>query len=222
MKKQMTINAQLSHKINIVENNVDKRIDGLQNEIDHKFGNLQKSISRLANQQHVYPEEEPKEECLIDTMVEEHCQQQLQEGLIEKLAEYSEGLSESLDIGAAVYPWEKKEAISPLLTEEGSGNEVVEEPQRPILKPLPLGSLPATPSLDPMHTLPKPAAHETNGTPTAKVILSALPVQNFRKLVAIVQTFATTSKTLTAAHVAWHSGWLKPKPSWFRFGAWST
>ena len=71
----MTINAQLSHKINTVENNVDKRIDGLQNEIDHKFGNLQKSISRLANQQHVYPEEEPKEECLIDTMVEEHCQQ---------------------------------------------------------------------------------------------------------------------------------------------------
>ena len=74
-------------------------------------------------------------------MVEEHCQQQLQEGLIKKFAEYSEGLSESSDIGATVYPWEKKEAISPLLIEEGSGKEVVEEPQKPILKPLPLGSL---------------------------------------------------------------------------------
>ena len=78
---------------------------------------MQKSISRLANQQHVYLEEE----CLIDTMVEEHYQQQLQEGLIENFVEYSEGLSESSDIGATVCPWEKKEAISPLLTEEGSG-----------------------------------------------------------------------------------------------------
>ena len=115
MEKQKTINAQLSQKINTVENNVDKRIDGLQNEIDQKFDNLQKSISRLANQQHVYPEEEnPEEECLIDTMVEEHCQQQLQEGLIEKLAKYSEGLSESSDIGVSVYPWKKKRSNLPI------------------------------------------------------------------------------------------------------------
>ena len=71
MEKHKTINAQLSQKINTLENNVDKRIDELQREIDKKFDNLQKSISRLANLQHVYPEEE----CLIDTMVEEHCQQ---------------------------------------------------------------------------------------------------------------------------------------------------
>ena len=109
MEKQKAINAQLSQKIDTVENNVNKRIYGLQREIDHKFDNLQKSISRLANQQHVYLEEEnPEEECLIDTVVEEHCQQQLQEGLIENFAEYSKGLSESSDIGAAVCPWEKK------------------------------------------------------------------------------------------------------------------
>ena len=54
---------------------MDKRIDGIQSKIDQKFDNLQKSISRLANQQHVSLEEEnPDEECLIDTMVEEHCQ----------------------------------------------------------------------------------------------------------------------------------------------------
>ena len=121
-------------------------------------------------------------------MVEEQCQQQL--------------LFESSDIGAAVCPWEKKEAISPLLTEEGSGKEVVEELPNPILKPLPLGSLPATPFPDLMHTLPKPAAHERHGTPTAKAIPSALPVHYFRKLVAYVQTFSNTSKKLVAAHVA--------------------
>ena len=138
VEKKKTINAQLSQKIDTVENNVDKRIDGLQSKIDQKFDNLQKSILRLANQQHVYPEEDnPEEECLIDTMMEEHCQQQLQEGLIENFAEYSEMLSKSSDIGVVVCPWEKKEAISSLLTKESSGKEVVEEPQKPILKPLP-------------------------------------------------------------------------------------
>ena len=194
MEKQKSINAQLSQKIDTVENNVEKRIDGFQNEIDKKFDNLEYSISSLANQQHVYLEEDnPKEECLIDTMVEEHCQQQPQEGLIENFAEYSEGLSESSDIGAAVCPWEKKEAISPLLIEEGSGKEAVKEPQKHNLHP---------PFPDQVHILPKPTAHEIHGTPTAKVIPSALPVQYFRKLVAIVQTFATTSKTLATAHVA--------------------
>ena len=46
-------------------------------------------------------------------MVKEQCQHQL--------------LFESSDIGAAVCPWEKKEVISPMLTEEGSGNEAGEE-----------------------------------------------------------------------------------------------
>ena len=57
-----------------MENNVNKRIYGLQSEMEHKFDNLQYSISRLTNQQHVHQEEvNPEEECLSDTMVEEHC-----------------------------------------------------------------------------------------------------------------------------------------------------
>ena len=214
MEKQKSINAQLSQKIDIVENNVDKRIDGLQSEIDQKFDNLQKSILRLANKQHVYPEEEnPEEECLIDTMVEEHCLHQLQEGLIEKFVEYSERLSESSDIGAAVCPWEKEEEILPLLSEEGSGKEAGEEPQKPTTQ----ATNSPLPCLNPVHILPTPATHSTPETPTIKATPSALHVQNCRKLVVIVQTFATTSKTLVAAHVAWHGGWLLP--SWFRFGA---
>ena len=93
------------------------------------------------------------------------------------------------------------EAIFPLLTEEGNGQEVVEDPQKLILKPFPkklnpsataqaLNSpLPATPSPDPMHILLTPTAHSTPETPTIKAIPFALHVHNFRKLVAYVQTF---------------------------------
>ena len=96
VEEQKIINAQLSQKIDTMENNVNKRIDGLQSEMEHKFVNLQCSISRLASQQHVHQEEEnPEEECMIDTTVEEQCKQQ-------------------------------DEAISPLLTEEGSGEGTVE------------------------------------------------------------------------------------------------
>ena len=41
----------MESKIDTVESSLDKRIDGLQREIDQKFDNMQKSISRLTNQQ---------------------------------------------------------------------------------------------------------------------------------------------------------------------------
>ena len=112
-------------------------------------------------------------------MVEEQCQQQL--------------FLESSDIGATVYPWEKKEAISPLLTEG-----VVEEHQE--------HNLPLPPT-DSVYILPSPASQSQPKTPTveAKVIPPLLPIQYFKKLVAFIQTFATTSKTLAAAHTAWHN-----------------
>ena len=51
-------------------------------------------FSRLTKQQHVHQEEEnPEEECLIDTILGEQAQlQQLQEELIEEPAEASEEL----------------------------------------------------------------------------------------------------------------------------------
>ena len=85
--------------------------------------------------------------------------------------------------------------------------------------PQDLGRHIATPSPILMHILSTLAARSTPETPTAKAIPYALPVQNFRKFVAFVQTFATTSHTFVAAHIAWHNGWLITKPSWFRFGA---
>ena len=75
VEAQKTINAQLCQKIDTMENNVNKRIDGIQSEMKHKFDNLQYSISKLASQQHAHQEREnPEEECLSDTMVDEQCQ----------------------------------------------------------------------------------------------------------------------------------------------------
>ena len=66
VEAQRTINAQLSQKIVTMENNVNKRIDGLQSEMEQKLDNLQYSISKLANQL-VHQEEENLEgEWLID------------------------------------------------------------------------------------------------------------------------------------------------------------
>ena len=136
-------------------------------------------------------------------MVEEQCQQQL--------------LLESSYIGATVCPWEKN---SPMLTEEGSGKEVGEEPQKLILQPIPIDldpSVTVQPKSSPLLEYILPTAQPTPGAPIGKATSIALPVlQNFKKLVAIVQAFATTSKTMAATHTAWHSRWFG---CWFGFGA---
>ena len=138
-----------------------------------------------------------KEECLSDTILEELCQHQL--------------LVESSDIGAAVFLWEKKEAIPLLLTEE-----VVEEHKE---NNLPL------PTTDSVYILPSPASQSQPKTPAVEVKAipsTLLALQNLKKLVAIVQTFVTTLKKMAAAHTALHSGWFgcgfgfgAPKPQYF-------
>ena len=188
VKEQKTINAQLSQKIDTMENNVNNRIDRLQSEMEHKFDNLQYSISRHTNQQHVHQEEvNLEEECLIDTTVEEQCKQQ-------------------------------REETSPMLTEEGSGKEQIEEPQNSTA--LATNSpLPEAPSPNLVYTMlaAQPLPEELDPAAKAKTIPSPLPIlQNFRKLVATAQLVATTSKKLAAAHTAWHSGWFG---CWFRYGA---
>ena len=184
VEAQKTINAQLSQKIDIMENIVDKRIDGLQSEMEHKLDNLQYSISMLTNQQHVHHEEvNPEEECLIDTTMEEQCKQQ-------------------------------KEETSPMLTEEGSGKEEIEKPQKSTAQAT-NSPLPEAPSPHLVYTMP--AAHSKPEASTGKATPFALPAQqNLRKLVATVQAFATTSKRLAATHIARHSGWFG---CWFGFGA---
>ena len=186
VEEQKTFNAQLSRRIDTVESSLNQKLDVLQIDLEKRIDIIQQSISKLT-----YQHSHQEEECLSDTMVEEQCQQQL--------------LLESSDIGDVVYPWEKKEADPMLLTKEA-----VEEHQE--------NNLPLAPT-DSVHILPSPASQSQPKTPAAetKVIPPLLPIlQNFRKLVATAQIFATTSKKLAIAHTAWHSGWFR---CWFRHGA---
>ena len=129
-------------------------------------------------------------------MREEQCQQQ--------------GLSESSYIYATDCPWEKKEETSPMLTKEGSGKEEIEKPQKSTAQAI-NSPLPEAPSPDLVYTLPAP--QPTPKAPTKKASPSLPAMQNFKRLVATVQNFATTSKTMAGTHIAWHNGWF-----WCRFG----
>ena len=124
-----------------------------------------------------------------------------------------EELQDAPHFGIIYGPWKKEEQILPLLSEESNGKEAEEEPQRPTTQAT--NSL--LPSLDLVYTLPTanptPAAAPA---PKAKSNPSLPAMQNFNRLVAFVQNFATTSKTMAAAHIAWHSGWFG---CGFRFGA---
>ena len=67
--------------------------------------------------------------------------------------------------------------------------------------------LPAAPP-DTVFILPMPAAQPKPQASTTKATPSLLVLQNFRRLVASVHAFATTSKTMATAYIAWHSGWF--------------
>ena len=214
IEEQRAVTVQPNQKNDTLESSLNKELDGFQSKIGQKFDILQESISKLTNQL-VHQEEENSEEvCLSDTMAEEQCLQQPQEGLVEPF--------ESSDIGAAVCLWEKKEATSPLLTEESSGQETVEGTQEPIIQPNPIDLDPnsaAQPKNNPLpvYILPTPAAQPTPRAPTGKATSIALHVlQKFKKLVATVRASATTSKTQAAAYIAWHNGWFGCR---FGFGA---
>ena len=207
--EQKEFNAQLSEKIHTEENSLDQRLDGLNNDFEHEWDNLQASIEDLIDQQQC----PLQEECQSGTMVEELCLQQPQESLVENFES---------SVGAAICLWEKKEATFPL-TEKSSGHETGEEPQEPILQPIPMKLNPSTTAQAtynplPVYILPTPAANPKPAAPAPKAKSNpSLPMlKNFKRLVAIVQSFATTSKKMAVAHIAWHSGWFG---CWFEFGA---
>ena len=72
--------------------------------------------------------------------------------------------------------------------------------------------LPAAPP-ESVFILPTPAAQPKPQASTTKAIPSMLVLQNIRRLVASVHAFATTSKKMANAYIAWHSGWF-----WCGFG----
>ena len=207
--EQKEFNAQLSEKIHTEENSLDQRLDGLKDDFEHKWDNLQDSIENLINQQQCPPEEE----CQSDIMAEEQCEQQPHQERIEDFIELSEGLAESLDICDVVFPRVNQEEIIALLTEEGNETKAVEVPKKNVLQPIPTKlnptataqdtkcPLPVAPSTDQVYILPSPAPQPTpaaNSKPAAPKAKSnpLLAIQKFKKLVANVQTFATTSKKI--------------------------
>ena len=72
--------------------------------------------------------------------------------------------------------------------------------------------LPAAPP-DSVFILPTPAAQPKPQASTTKATPPLHAMQNIRRLVASVHTFATTSKKMANAYIAWHSGWF-----WCGFG----
>ena len=73
---------------------------------------------------------------MTDTILGEQAQLQLQEELKEELTEAPKELQDALESCVVYGPWRREEEILPLLTEEGSGKEAVEEHQEHNL-PLP-------------------------------------------------------------------------------------
>ena len=131
VEENKEINA---HSIVTVEDNLNKKIDGLKDDFEHKWDNLQDSIEDLIDQQQCPPEED----CQGDIMAEEQCEQKPHQELIEDFIELSEGLIESSDMCDVVFPRENQEEIISLLTEEGSKTKAVEVPKKNVIQPNPI------------------------------------------------------------------------------------
>ena len=122
-------------------------------------------------------EESQEDECLTETILGEQVQLQPHEELkVESL----EALEELQDAPVTFWPWIKEEQISALITEESSGHETGEEPQEPILQPIPLKLNPSAtaqpqnnpllvpPSADLVYIQSPPAANSKPAAPKAK------------------------------------------------------
>ena len=211
-----------AHSIVTVEDNLNKELDGFQSEIDQNLDILQESISKLAQQpdqeEENLEEESQEEESLTETVLVEQVQLQPQEELKEESLEAPEDLQ---DASVTFWPWKQKEQISALITEESSGHGTGEEPQELIFQPIPMQLNPnataqdtktplqVAPSDNQVYIFPTPAENPKPATPAPKSKSNPLhAMQNIRRLVASVHTFATTSKKMANAYIAWHSGWF--------------
>ena len=213
---------------NFIEDNrvmnvqVNRQIETLKSEMELKFDNLRCSNSKLAQQpdqeEENLEEESQEEESLTETVLVEQAQLQPQEELEVESLEAPEALQEA---SVNFWPWTKEKEITALLTEKSSEHEGTQEPIiQPNPQPNPINldtlttaqdtktPLPAAPP-ESVYILPTPAENPKPATPAPKGKSNSLPsMQKFRRLVASVHTFATTSKKMANAYIAWHSGWF--------------
>ena len=218
IEEQRVVTVQVNQETETVESSLNKELDGFQSEIDKKLDILQESISKLTNQFVHQEEENLKEECLTETILVEQAQLQPQKELKVELVEAPpKELQDALESGDTFWPWKKEEQISSLISEEGSGKEIVEDPQKHVLQPIPTNptaNTKTTYSPLPVYILPTPVEKSKPAAPATKAKSNPLHVmQNFKELVATVQASATTLKKMADAYIAWHSGWF-----WCGFG----
>ena len=222
VEEQGVVTVQANQETETVESSLNNESDGFQSKIDKNLDILQESISKLAQQpdqeEENLEEESQEEESLTETVLVEQAQLQPQEELEVESLEAPEDLQ---DASVTFWPWKQKEQISALITEVSSGHGTGEEPQELIFQPIPMqlnpsataqdtkNLLPAAPSTDQVYILPaSQSQHKTPAAPKAKSNTSLHAMQNIRRLVASVHTFATTSKKMANAYIAWHSGWF--------------
>ena len=227
IEEQRVVTVQANQETETVESSLNKELDGFQSEIAQKLDILQESISKLAQQPDHKGEENPEDEW-TGTILGEQVQLQPQEELKMESVEAPEELQDALESSVAFWPWRKEEEITAPLTEEGSKTKAVEVPKKNVIQPNPIDldttataqdtkyPLPVAPSVDQVYILPLPAPQPTPATkskpaapaPKDKSNPSLHVMQNIKELVAIAQAFATASKKMATAYIAWHSGWF--------------
>ena len=228
VEEQRVVTIQANQETETAESSMDNELDGFQSESDQKLDIQQESILNLTNQ-FVQPEEEnleeesQEEESLTETVLVEQAQLQPQEKLEVELVKAPEALQEA---SVNFWPWTKEKEITALLTEKNSEHEGTQEP---IIQPIPIDldtiataqdtktPLPVAPSDNQVYILPTPAENSKPATPAPKARSnpSLHAMKNLKILVASIHTFATTSKRMANAYIAWHSGWFG---CGFRFG----
>ena len=224
------VTVQANQETETVESSLNNESDGFQSKIDQNFDILQESISKLAQQpdqeEENLEEESQEEECLTETVLVEQAQLQPHEELEVESLEAPEELQEA---PVNFWPWTKEKEITALLTEKSSGHEGTQEPiiqPNPQAIPIDLDTLATaqdtkTPLLaappESVFILSMPAENSKPAAPAPKAKSNPLhAMKNLKILVASVHTFATTSKKMENAYIAWHSGWYGCR---FGFGA---
>ena len=149
----------------------------------------------LQKEQSVAKEENPEDEC-TETILGEQVQLQPQEELKKESVEAPDEMHDTLESGDTFWPWKKENQTSALTSEE----ETLPPTDSVYILPLPAPQsqpktpLPVAPSDDQVYILSTPAQKSKPSAPApkGKSNTSLHAMQNIRRLVASVHTFATT------------------------------
>ena len=225
-----TVESSLDKELDEFQSEIDQKLDIQQESI------LKLTNQFVQQEEKNLEEESQEEECLTETILVEQAQLQPQEKLEVELVKAPEDLQdtsvtfwpwkqkeqitaliteESSGHGIGEEPQELifqpiPMQLNPSATAQDTKTPLPVAPsdnQVYILPTLATKPKPAAPH-DSVFILPMPAAQPKPQASTTKATPSMLVLQNIRRLVASVHAFATTSKTMANAYIAWHSGWF--------------